>query len=149
MYDWMRYGYFNPYIFILLDDERTYLSFYLQTPIQLCSGIIAKDERYFENPNDFVPERWLKGAQKANINPFAHLPFGHGPRKCVGQRFAEQEIYICVAKVKRHNLSNYQQVDGVSGIFQRGFIVTTFSLHGFGRFVFHFLVCSIVKNIIL
>lgn len=72
-----------------------------KTPIQLCSGIIGRDEQYFPQQDQFIPERWLRGNTRTDVNPFAHLPFGFGPRKCIGQRFAEQEIYICASKLLR------------------------------------------------
>ncbi|XP_060084495.1 probable cytochrome P450 49a1 isoform X2 [Ylistrum balloti] len=72
------------------------------TPMQLCSGPIGRDEKYFPEQDQFIPERWIRGDTKTDVNPFAHLPFGFGPRKCIGQRFAEQEIYICTAKLLRN-----------------------------------------------
>lgn len=41
----------------------------------------------------FLPERWLKDAHPS-IHPFANLPFSHGPRMCVGKRFAELEVQL-------------------------------------------------------
>ncbi|XP_033729239.1 1,25-dihydroxyvitamin D(3) 24-hydroxylase, mitochondrial-like [Pecten maximus] len=72
------------------------------TPMQLCSGTIGRDEQYFPQQDQFIPERWMRGDSRTDVNPFAHLPFGFGPRKCIGQRFAEQEIFICAAKLLRN-----------------------------------------------
>ncbi|XP_033754997.1 probable cytochrome P450 49a1 [Pecten maximus] len=69
------------------------------TTLVLCNGIICRDESYFPQQNQFIPERWIRSDTRIDMNPFAHLPFGFGPRKCIGQRFAEQEIYICTAKM--------------------------------------------------
>jgi len=63
--------------------------------------LMSNDERYFNNPEQFMPERWMRGCpqhQKPK-NPHANIPFGHGPRACVGQRFAKLELYMAVFKV--------------------------------------------------
>jgi cytochrome P450 len=59
---------------------------------------------FFEEPEKFIPERWLKdnhdpGCPHArNTHPYAHLPFGFGPRMCIGKRMAEMEIEILIAR---------------------------------------------------
>ena len=62
------------------------------------------DERFFPRPNEFLPERWIRDESddeiaKGRKYPFALTPFGFGPRSCIGQRFAETEIFIAVSKV--------------------------------------------------
>lgn len=42
------------------------------------------DERYFPNPSVFDPERFV-GENKYKIPPNVYLPFGDGPRSCVGK----------------------------------------------------------------
>ncbi|XP_072748639.1 cytochrome P450 9e2-like [Anoplolepis gracilipes] len=54
------------------------------------------DPKYFLNPNKFDPERFSE-ENKDNIVPYTYLPFGHGPRKCIGNRFALMETKILVA----------------------------------------------------
>lgn len=73
-----------------------------ETTIQVSSNRIAKCPRYFDQPDQFLPERWLRGEtgqREKAIHSLAFLPFGFGPRKCVGRRFAEQELYLAVVKV--------------------------------------------------
>ena len=54
--------------------------------------------KVFNEPLKFDPSRWIQ-QDTNNINRFASLPFGHGPRMCLGRRVAEQEIYITLIKV--------------------------------------------------
>ncbi|ELT96518.1 hypothetical protein CAPTEDRAFT_143013 [Capitella teleta] len=64
---------------------------------------MGRDPDYFSDPLTFKPERWLRDIQTLeHHNPHAVLPFGHGARMCIGLRFAEQEIYIAVAKLMKH-----------------------------------------------
>jgi cytochrome P450 family 9 len=48
------------------------------------------DHKYFPNPEKFDPERF-NDENKRNINNNVYLPFGLGPRNCIGSRFALME----------------------------------------------------------
>lgn len=48
---------------------------------------LHRDAKYFEDPNVFNPERFNK-ENKKTIQPFSYIPFGIGPRSCIGNRFA-------------------------------------------------------------
>ncbi|PZM09825.1 cytochrome P450 [Rhizobium tubonense] len=51
---------------------------------------------YWEKPRAFMPERFLP-ENRARINRFQFLPFGAGPRVCIGATFALQEAVIALA----------------------------------------------------
>lgn len=60
-------------------------------------------EKYFNYPNDFVPERWIKTHQYYKYHhPYLVLPFGHGPRSCIARRLAEQNMMILLLKVRNN-----------------------------------------------
>lgn len=76
----------------------------MQTEIIPCLQNMCEDPRFFKSPERFLPERFVRNDKSLsdeykNTNPFATLPFGFGPRSCVGQRFAETEMYVITAKV--------------------------------------------------
>ncbi|XP_037039470.1 probable cytochrome P450 9f2 [Bradysia coprophila] len=52
---------------------------------------IHHDERYFENAEKFDPERFSE-ENRRNIDPDTYIPFGLGPRNCIGSRFALMEL---------------------------------------------------------
>ncbi|CAH0587841.1 unnamed protein product [Chrysodeixis includens] len=59
---------------------------------------------YFPEPEQFRPERFL-GEEKKNINPYTYLPFGEGPRTCIGMRFAKMQMFAGVVTVlKKYRL---------------------------------------------
>lgn len=57
--------------------------------------VIQRDPRWFESPEEFRPERFLPGAP--DIQRGAWMPFGTGPRVCIGQHFAMLEMGIIAA----------------------------------------------------
>lgn len=60
----------------------------IQVPLQA----IQNDEKYFENPTEFNPMRF---ADTDTDRPsFAYLPFGSGPRMCVGELFLSCQTYL-------------------------------------------------------
>uniref|UniRef100_A0A1Y1L0G7 Cytochrome P450 n=1 Tax=Photinus pyralis TaxID=7054 RepID=A0A1Y1L0G7_PHOPY len=62
---------------------------------------IHHDEQYFPNPMKFDPERF-NDDNKHNIKPFTYLPFGSGPRICIGSRFALLEIKLIILQILQH-----------------------------------------------
>ncbi len=57
---------------------------------------IHRDERWFEEPEEFRPERWGDGLED-EIPDYAYFPFGGGPRHCIGMRFALMEAKLALA----------------------------------------------------
>ncbi|XP_053660558.1 probable cytochrome P450 9f2 [Anopheles marshallii] len=49
------------------------------------------DPKYFPDPKRFDPERFSE-ENRHKINPGSYLPFGVGPRNCIGSRFALMEV---------------------------------------------------------
>ncbi|XP_018336211.1 cytochrome P450 9e2 isoform X2 [Agrilus planipennis] len=62
---------------------------------------IHHDPKHFPNPENFDPERF-SDERKHEIKPFTYLPFGMGPRNCIGSRFALLEAKIALFNILRH-----------------------------------------------
>ncbi|KAH9368445.1 hypothetical protein HPB48_012625 [Haemaphysalis longicornis] len=63
------------------------------------------DPQYFPDPFTFNPERF-SDENVGSIQPYTYLPFGAGPRNCIGMRFALQAVKLCVL----HTIRNVQLV---------------------------------------
>ncbi|KPJ15944.1 Cytochrome P450 6B6 [Papilio machaon] len=59
---------------------------------------IQMDEKYFDNPNEFRPERFSPDEEK-KLNQYMYLPFGRGPRACIGTRLGEMQSLAGLAAV--------------------------------------------------
>ncbi|XP_071105203.1 1,25-dihydroxyvitamin D(3) 24-hydroxylase, mitochondrial-like [Haliotis cracherodii] len=57
--------------------------------------------RHYEDPDTFRPERWLRATRTVSPQPFSWLPFGFGPRMCVGRRVAELEMQLLISQLVR------------------------------------------------
>lgn len=57
---------------------------------------LHRHELYWDRPRHFMPERFLP-ANRDSIHRFQYLPFGAGPRICIGATFALQEAVIALA----------------------------------------------------
>jgi cytochrome P450 len=68
--------------------ERMFYSIYLT----------HRDPGVWENPESFCPERFAYGRKTP---PFSYVPFGGGPRACIGAAFGQAEARIVLARLLR------------------------------------------------
>lgn len=69
--------------------------------VLVCSPwLLHHDERWWPEPERFDPGRWATGAG-ASRPRHAFLPFGGGPRMCIGEGFALTEARIVIRAVAR------------------------------------------------
>ena len=58
------------------------------------------DEKHWPEPAAFRPERFAPGAARP-VQPYAYIPFGGGPRLCVGMQFALTEMQLVTLELLR------------------------------------------------
>ncbi|EFA04564.1 probable cytochrome P450 6a13 [Tribolium castaneum] len=71
------------------------------TPIIIPTHALQSDPQHFEDPESFQPERFL-GENRENIKKCTHMPFGEGPRACLGQRFGLLQIKVGLAYIVKN-----------------------------------------------
>lgn len=72
--------------------------------------VVHRDPRWFHDPGAFRPERF---ADPSALPKFAYLPFGGGPRICIGNAFAQMEATLLLATLlqgRRLRLEPHQTV---------------------------------------
>lgn len=96
----------------------------------MASVVLHNDENHFQRPNEFMPERWLKETipnacpEAKASNPFVYLPFGFGPRSCIGKRIAEMEMNVLITRMlKQFQIEyNYGPLE-----YRQGFVLSPIS----------------------
>jgi cytochrome P450 len=90
-----------------LKADEIFEGYLLKSGAQLQTGIIAlqRNPKYWSDPDSFKPERFLgENAEPAVKQAF--MPFGAGPRKCIGSVFAMLEMQTAIyAILKDYRLS--------------------------------------------
>jgi cytochrome P450 len=68
------------------------------TTIVMCPWLLQRDPRWWQEPEAFRPERWAQGHPQATPK-YAYIPFGGGPRLCIGSTFAMMEAVLLLATI--------------------------------------------------
>nr|QZP43543.1 cytochrome P450 monooxygenase CYP324A43 [Ephestia elutella] len=68
------------------------------TPVYVNAIGMHYDPKYFPDPEEFNPDRFLPENEKS-ILPETFMPFGEGPRICIGMRFAKVSMLFAVAYI--------------------------------------------------
>lgn len=68
------------------------------TTVFVFPWLLHRDARWFEDPLAFDPDRWANGLED-RLPRAAYLPFGAGPRICIGRHFAMLEAVLIVSTI--------------------------------------------------
>jgi len=68
--------------------------------VMVAPWVLHRHQLLWDDPEAFVPERFLP-ENRDSIARFTYLPFGAGPRVCIGQSFSVQEAVILLAHIVR------------------------------------------------
>ncbi|AFM14505.1 cytochrome P450 [Turneriella parva] len=96
-----------------LKADEVFEGYLLKKGAQLQTGIIAlhRNPRYWSEPDRFKPERFLGENAEPSVKQ-AFMPFGAGPRKCIGSVFAMLEmqtaIYTLLQKYRLSRVAGYE-----------------------------------------
>ncbi len=71
------------------------------TDVNIFTYFVHRDSRWWDEPERFNPERFSP-VNEANIRRYAYLPFGGGPRVCIGNSFAMMEARLMLATIAQH-----------------------------------------------
>lgn len=72
--------------------------------VNVLSYSVQRDPRWWDEPERFMPERFANGGGAKHR--YAYIPFGGGPRVCIGQSFAMMEACLLLATIaQRYSLA--------------------------------------------
>jgi cytochrome P450 len=64
------------------------------TVVRVATFGLHFNPNYFPDPYNYRPERFLEGSTTTTVVPYSYVPFGYGPRTCIGMRFANESTKI-------------------------------------------------------
>lgn len=64
-------------------------------PVVIPVYAMHRDPEFFPQPENFNPDRF-SDENVDSIRPYTYLPFGAGPRNCIGMRLALQAVKLCL-----------------------------------------------------
>uniref|UniRef100_A0A8C0WIQ1 unspecific monooxygenase n=1 Tax=Castor canadensis TaxID=51338 RepID=A0A8C0WIQ1_CASCN len=68
------------------------------TVVMVPTYALHRDPKLWQEPEEFHPERFSK-KNKDSIDPYIFMPFGNGPRNCLGMRFALMNMKVALIRV--------------------------------------------------
>jgi cytochrome P450 len=68
------------------------------TTVIVSPYVVHRDARFWSRPEQFEPQRFLDGPAATGASP-AYLPFGAGPRLCIGRDLALMEACLVLARI--------------------------------------------------
>lgn len=91
--------------------EVTGYSFPPGTGAQILIYCVHRNPDIWDKPNEFIPERWAEDSID-DIPKYAYIPFGGGPRICIGNSFATMEANLLLATIaQRYRLHLIEGVE--------------------------------------
>ena len=84
----------------LADDEVLGHKIPKGSMVVISPWVVHRHKLLWSDPDLFRPGRFMPG-QREKIDRYSFIPFGAGPRICIGQRFAQFEMVIALAVLLR------------------------------------------------
>jgi cytochrome P450 len=89
------------------DDSFTEFNIKKGTMIGISFYELHRNKKYWDNPDEFIPERFSDENRKKTAGYY--FPFGAGPRMCIGNGFALYEMMLTVNSVlKKYHIETEQ-----------------------------------------
>lgn len=87
----------------IVEDDYTIGDFIIpkDSAIFMSQYVMHRNPKYYEDPEEFVPERWTDEF-KRHLPRFSYFPFGGGVRGCIGEPFAWQEGILLIATISSY-----------------------------------------------
>jgi cytochrome P450 len=65
--------------------------------LRISPWLLQRHEKLWQDPDAFIPRRFMPGSPSPDR--FAYMPFGAGPRTCIGAHFALVEVTLALARI--------------------------------------------------